>query len=744
MKTLKTLQILGLKQLQNSASVKKGTSASFFGNLLSTFMQNGQNRSKLPGMPVFGTRILVKNQPVKQQQVINDQKPAIRPKSEKVQSLQSYTSLLGKSGKSTAVKSNTSQINSEMEQGILTTLYSVQASSLTDQKQMFKQPVKISETVFAQTKLKAGDTVIKFSVKDNSQLKQVTNFINGIKQKAAAQKIKLPEMEVAIQTKITAKSSALSTSSQKIKVNTKNSLNAENSVLGKKATQGQGQSATTQKTKGIPEPILSAKQLQKNNLLNDSIKLENNTGKIKEPSAKLNVPIGTAKTTIKDNAHLTSSQKIKVNTKNFLNAENSAFGKKATQSQGQSATTPKTKGIPEPIHSAKQSQKKNIINDSVKAENTSGKNKEVYPDFSVPVKKGKSTPEGKRLVPSPDNKTQLVSDKIKDGSITVKKSVETGKVFQPEFKKEISRTANHSAKSQPVPKTGTIEKNEISTRTEVDKNLDLGSAKKATEIHSGVKEVKEEIQLHSQKSKLHPFGARTEEINEAKKGRSKSKNAQQTLKQSSEIEKPVAQEYHRKPNIRQTASKGFDKTEAQSDLNKTSTVQQTADVKAPNLQPETGLHQQIPEIKAMEVPEKFQSMVSRIREIIEKFENPAKHSTTKTSFKISGSPAGQMEINLAEKENSKKIKIVVETESIRNELQKALPQIQQNLSAKGIEFNAFTIEVANFGSKMGLAQDTQRNMQHDKSKQRKEAQDEQEQSPIKQKNYGYNTIEIVA
>jgi len=148
-------------------------------------------------------------------------------------------------------------------------------------------------------------------------------------------------------------------------------------------------------------------------------------------------------------------------------------------------------------------------------------------------------------------------------------------------------------------------------------------------------------------------------------------------------------------------------------------------------------------IKAPAVPPKFQPLVTRLQEMITKFNAIKKSVKTNTSFRIESSPAGKMEIQFEEKNGHKQIKVLVETEATRHELQKAVPQLQQNLNSKGIELIGFTVQVSQFGNKTGQAAPHNKPMRH-KNKETREVQHEADKSTVVKRNYGYNTIEVIA
>jgi len=97
-----------------------------------------------------------------------------------------------------------------------------------------------------------------------------------------------------------------------------------------------------------------------------------------------------------------------------------------------------------------------------------------------------------------------------------------------------------------------------------------------------------------------------------------------------------------------------------------------------------------------------------------------------------------------EQSGGKKLKVLVETESARQELQKVLPHVQQNLMTKGIEFASFSVDVANVNTKNGSANPNSKNADRSKNKQNEEVHDDHEESTVVQRKYGYNTIELVA
>jgi len=175
------------------------------------------------------------------------------------------------------------------------------------------------------------------------------------------------------------------------------------------------------------------------------------------------------------------------------------------------------------------------------------------------------------------------------------------------------------------------------------------------------------------------------------------------------------------------------------------TISQNSEIKTTKVDEQPATNQTQTEIKIADQNQKIVQLGSRIQEIIEKLNaKPIKQTRVNTSFKIANSPAGKIEIVVNEQSGGKKLKVLVETESARQELQKVLPHVQQNLMTKGIEFASFSVDVANVNTKNGSANPNSKNADRSKNKQNEEVHDDHEESTVVQRKYGYNTIELVA
>jgi len=144
------------------------------------------------------------------------------------------------------------------------------------------------------------------------------------------------------------------------------------------------------------------------------------------------------------------------------------------------------------------------------------------------------------------------------------------------------------------------------------------------------------------------------------------------------------------------------------------------------------------------VPPKYSEMVNQVREIIMQRHERARQSIVQTQFKIDKGPLGRMEINFLREDGAEKVIITVESEIAKSELQKYLPAIQQGMQDKGLDLLKVLVDVNDSENKMeNESQEKSRNKQHHE-KTGKENYEEKIAHPEEQKDYGYNTMEVIA
>lgn len=143
---------------------------------------------------------------------------------------------------------------------------------------------------------------------------------------------------------------------------------------------------------------------------------------------------------------------------------------------------------------------------------------------------------------------------------------------------------------------------------------------------------------------------------------------------------------------------------------------------------------------------RFDGLAGKLQEIIQKYDWTKKRLGLKTSFRIEKGPVGKMEIQFKEQGKDKKVQIFVESESARAEIRKVLPQIQHSLSEKGIELQNVQINISSFATTPEQFRESQKHKtrQSIRSTNREEVADENPEPALKQRKFGYNTMEVIA
>ncbi len=793
MKMLKGLEIMGLKQVQNSESVKKGTRLSFFGNLLSGFMFNKNANPKKPNLNIPGTHFVVKNQPSLKTASSKDVPVFIRPGTKQVPTMESLGGLLKKS--SSGISENDLDPKSEV--------LILRALSAAFVKPAAPSPVKNSgsENVQVQLKKVGNKSVLVLSVKNAEKMEAIQKFVSKIETAAAKNQIKLPVIQVKALPQIQKSSQqAKATGNNKEKM-TSGKLSSKTQAFVKNQSSGKEiLNSKPQKGKTITpgnrqksQPDVSPMATKTKQVISDkkvSIAFngkELKTAEINQPVlkripasdtkdtksgkqviSKKNAPKLLQKTQLKP-AQNKENPDVKVN-KNaipLLNkkqmqtvSKSSAPVQKATPVQAKTQAIEEKKISAKPLksnlnpikentnsaklfkpaaaviadkpNSTKPVQKSNPVVFKTKAEPTKQKPQKIDTQVRKTIKNGRvhisqESVQRSKLPTVKTNHIKTQNTKIVDevrprenGKVRFTDTPQKGKVSQKPVSSPVPSTIStkaellqqHNKKNTEIIKNSPGNQEKVHTAAKIQPkeniaftaviNKNAVKPKPKKEVSTPGKQFIKSKEETGKSHKLHDF---------SEKSISKSGNGQ-----SSKSEAETVLEF---------GKQGTDKN-----------VQKTVS--------EAGMTNEMQTSREIQVPVKFAPLVSRINELIQKFKASAKQSSVKTSFKVAAGSAGEVEIQLDEKTKEKTIKIRVESDKVRNELQKTLPQIQQNLLLKGIEFSSIAIDTAPFGSKMNQTQDQQRGSHKSKSKQSKEVQNEQEQPAVTQKKYGYNTIEVIA
>lgn len=164
----------------------------------------------------------------------------------------------------------------------------------------------------------------------------------------------------------------------------------------------------------------------------------------------------------------------------------------------------------------------------------------------------------------------------------------------------------------------------------------------------------------------------------------------------------------------------------------------------------------MPMFKAMESLESHRRMdtsikmetntqiINRIQDFIEINQFKPGSGIFKSQLKVQSEIMGRMEIQYDEREKSKNIRVVVESEAARTEMQKLVPMIAEQLNQKGIDLESFRVDVNQFKEDESLEKDKNNKEQKHQSQKAEEAKNEKTDAAVASRNYGYNTIEVLA
>lgn len=137
-----------------------------------------------------------------------------------------------------------------------------------------------------------------------------------------------------------------------------------------------------------------------------------------------------------------------------------------------------------------------------------------------------------------------------------------------------------------------------------------------------------------------------------------------------------------------------------------------------------------------------------LKEVIYKIErmisNAAINRINNPSFTIDAKELGKMEIKVKQENKEEQGVILVENNDIKQELEKHIPDIQENLQQKGVSISAINVEV-NSGNENSAGRKKFTNKQNKKIGDVTSHQvSTVETRTIKTKSYGYNTMEVLA
>lgn len=138
-------------------------------------------------------------------------------------------------------------------------------------------------------------------------------------------------------------------------------------------------------------------------------------------------------------------------------------------------------------------------------------------------------------------------------------------------------------------------------------------------------------------------------------------------------------------------------------------------------------------------------LISLIQKITQIFHQSANGVTAHTSFKVDGKAFGALEIQFTKKSGGDQALILVESETVKGELKRYLPAVQDGLHQKGVFLSSLEVEVQEQNRRRAYNPE---DFIYPELKYRKETPLSTANSgPVKQtapRYYGYNTMEIIA
>ncbi|RKY52028.1 MAG: hypothetical protein DRP89_08295, partial [Candidatus Neomarinimicrobiota bacterium] len=138
----------------------------------------------------------------------------------------------------------------------------------------------------------------------------------------------------------------------------------------------------------------------------------------------------------------------------------------------------------------------------------------------------------------------------------------------------------------------------------------------------------------------------------------------------------------------------------------------------------------------------LENMIQKIARIISQSQA---NQTSRTSLVIDGGKFGPLEIKFEQDSTKNQMAIIVESKIVRAELEKLLPTISEDLSKKGFPLDSLEVQVGNFNeSKTQNKKQEQHSEKSLKLNMQVKLEEEKINRIIAIRDFGYNTIEVVA
>ena len=139
-----------------------------------------------------------------------------------------------------------------------------------------------------------------------------------------------------------------------------------------------------------------------------------------------------------------------------------------------------------------------------------------------------------------------------------------------------------------------------------------------------------------------------------------------------------------------------------------------------------------------------EELIAKIREV-QSLQDVSK-GQLKTSFVVQAGRLGNIDIEFKQESGKEQITVYVDSETSRNDLQKVMPQIEENLNQKGFEFSELNVEIRNSSKdpQFDLEDDSSSNSNERDQGDRRSGEVNEDPLAHDNRKYGYNTMEVLA
>ncbi|MEA3285999.1 MAG: hypothetical protein U9Q77_01300 [Candidatus Marinimicrobia bacterium] len=118
----------------------------------------------------------------------------------------------------------------------------------------------------------------------------------------------------------------------------------------------------------------------------------------------------------------------------------------------------------------------------------------------------------------------------------------------------------------------------------------------------------------------------------------------------------------------------------------------------------------------------------------------------KTSFVVDGGQMGQLDIEFQQESSKEQVTIFVDSENSRIDLMRLMPQIEDNLQQRGFSFAGLDVEVRSDQKESDSANNAEKDSSHSDKQEVTSSEKgmSDESKSVTNRNYGYNTMEVLA